>query len=121
MHPEYIASTTRGLATLHPLGQTKPAAPQHGFVRNIRWNLIIDPYLGVFAFPLSQQKKARKGRCRGGAPPRSPSVSFSPALRLISGKDASLRGLKPSDILAPHRTLMELWNRFGTSLVEKSP
>lgn len=61
-------------------------------------------------------KKARNGRCGGGEPPRSPMVS--PVLRLISGKDTSFRGLKPSEVLALHKTLMELWNRFRTGLVE---
>lgn len=65
-------------------------------------------------------KKARNGRCRGGAPTRNPSVSC-PVLRLISGKDASFRGLKPSEVLALHKTLIELWNKFGTCLVEYGP
>lgn len=58
-------------------------------------------------------KKARNGRCWGRPSPRSPTVSC-PVLRLISGKVASFSGLKPSEVLALHKTLIELWNKFGT-------
>lgn len=57
-------------------------------------------------------KKARMERSEGGGPPVSPVIS--PVLRLISGSVASLRGLKPSEVLALHRTLMELLNKSGT-------
>lgn len=61
-------------------------------------------------------KKARMDLCDGGAPPRRP-VSL-PVLRLISGNDASFRGLKPSEVLALHRTLIELLKRSGTYELE---
>lgn len=57
-------------------------------------------------------KKARMGRFEGEGPPIRPVIS--PVLRLISGRETSLEGLKPSVVLALHKTLMELLNKFGT-------
>lgn len=57
-------------------------------------------------------KKARTDRRDGWRPPVSPVIL---SVRIwISGKDASFEGLNPSDVLALHRTLMDLWNRCGT-------
>lgn len=56
-------------------------------------------------------KKARTDLLCGGGPPRRPVIS--PVLRLISGSDTSFIGLKPSEVLALHRTLIELLYRSG--------
>lgn len=64
-------------------------------------------------------KKARIERLDGEGPPRRPTIS--PVFRLISGSETSFWGLKPSEVLALHNTLMELLNRFGTYVVEYGP
>ena len=56
-------------------------------------------------------KKARRVRVDGRSPPRR---GTSLVLRLISGNDASLDGLNPSEVLALQKTLMDLWNNWGT-------
>lgn len=58
-------------------------------------------------------KNARTERCDGEGPPISPVTS--PVRRLISGNEASLLGLNPSEVLALHSTLMDLLNKCGTN------
>lgn len=58
------------------------------------------------------EKNARRERRDGEGPPISPVIS--PVRRLISGSVASLDGLKPSDVLALHKTLMDLLYNSGT-------
>lgn len=57
-------------------------------------------------------KKANIDLSEGEDPPIRP--VNSPVLRLISGKDTSLRGLNPSEVFALHKTLMELLYNCGT-------
>ena len=64
-------------------------------------------------------KKARIDRREGEGPPTRPVIS--PVMRLISGNGTSLEGLNPSEVLALHRTLMDLLNRFGTYEVACGP
>jgi len=55
-------------------------------------------------------KKARTDRREGRRLPTNPVIL--PVRRLISRRDASLAGF--SEVLALHRTLMDLWNKCGT-------
>lgn len=64
-------------------------------------------------------KKARIGLRDGERPPTSPSIS--PVRRWISGKETSLEGLNPSEVLALHNTLMDLLNKFGTKEDARGP
>lgn len=57
-------------------------------------------------------KNARRERRDGEGPPISPVVS--PVRRLISGNEASLEGLKPSEVLALHKTLIDVLYNSGT-------
>ena len=61
-------------------------------------------------------KKARIERFCGGWPNRG-RLRWKVGGKLISGKDASRIGLKPSDVLALQRTLMKYLKRLGSSFV----
>lgn len=64
-------------------------------------------------------KKARIERRDGEGPPKRPSIS--PFRRCISGKEASLAGLNPSEVLALQNTLMHLLNKYGAYEVASGP
>lgn len=64
-------------------------------------------------------KKARIGRREGDGPPRNP--VREPVRRLISGKETSFNGLKPSEVLALQSTLMEFLYKWGTDFEASGP
>lgn len=64
-------------------------------------------------------KNARIGRREGDGPPIIPVKK--PVWRLISGKETSFDGLKPSDVLALQSTLMEFLYKWGTDLDASGP
>ncbi|BAT00396.1 Os07g0188750 [Oryza sativa Japonica Group] len=119
-----MASTTRGLATSYPLGHRQNLLRRIMSVYDMPWRrgrYSLTCMSASCPFPQCcnsrgrtgpwspPAKKARMGRCDADGPPTWRSTTS--LRRLISGRDTSLDGSNPSDVLALQSTLMELEKR----------